>query len=263
MPPPAGPASRHFLKVAAVPSNSGRKPVSGLRADDGIGDGQHAAIQQVARSSAEGNAGEHRIGRTNGRKQRGACDIAIRRVVDPAEVVGHGIGNVVSHPHRAGIMMGRAEIVAASLECGERGQPLRQGAGGHRNYAVRARREFRTARCPQRSVRSCRTPRPSRPRSPGRCWFRHCRETAAGSAFALPRGDHRLGRSKSVSVVDRSTKLSGLRGVISPIPRMVMTTVSSVARSMSSRCSSVGIFLNSSASESMPSLLNPAAVIWK
>ena len=58
-------------------------------------------------------------------------------------------------------------------------------------------------------------------------------------------------------------KLSGLRGVMSPMPRIVMTTVSSLARSMSLDCSSVGIFLNSSASESAPSLLKPAAVIWK
>ena len=36
--------------------------------------------------------------------------------------------------------------------------------------------------------------------------------------------------SKSVSIVDRSMKLSELRGDISPMPRTVMTTVSSVAR---------------------------------
>ena len=53
----------------------------------------------------------------------------------------------------------------------------------------------------------------------------------------------------------------GLRAVMSPMPRMVITTVSSVARSMSCKCSSVGIFWNSSASEFAPSFCRPLAVI--
>ena len=82
-----------------------------------------------------------------------------------------------------------------------------------------------------------------------------------GVALALPRETTAFGRPKSVSNVDRSITLSGLRGVISPIPRIVRTTVSSVARSMPSISSRVGIFLKSSASESTPSLFSPEAVI--
>lgn len=77
---------------------------------------------------------------------------------------------------------------------------------------------------------------------------------SCGVALALPRWTTAFGRWKSSSKVDRSMKLSGLRGVMSPMPRMVMTTVSSVARSKSCKCSSVGIFLNNSASKSAPSL---------
>ena len=47
------------------------------------------------------------------------------------------------------------------------------------------------------------------------------------------------------------------------MPRIVTTTVSSVARKNASMCSRVGIFLKSSASASLPRDESPDAVIWR
>jgi len=46
---------------------------------------------------------------------------------------------------------------------------------------------------------------------------------STGLAFALPSVTTALGRWKSLSMTDRLTKLSGLRDVMSPMPRMVIT----------------------------------------
>ena len=212
---------------------------------------------------AERDAGEHRIRRADGREERGAGDVAVGRVVDTAEVVGHGVGDVVAHAHRAGVVMRRAEIVAAILERGERGEALRPRAGRHRDHAVRAGEDV------ERLVAG----EDERDLVGDRVHLVPCRAVVVGLGAAgevLRRWPWRCrdgrplsdGRNRSRSST-RSMKLSGLRGVMSPMPRIVMTTVLSLARSMSSRCSSVGIFLNSSASESAPSLFKPDAVIWK
>src|SRR6266481_578772 len=107
----------------------------GLRADDGIGTGEYVAIKQITGTSSEGDAGKHRVRRAEGREKRGTCDIAVRRVMNPAEVVGYGIGDDIAHAHRAGVMMGGSEIVAAGCERSERRQSLGRRAGGHRNRA--------------------------------------------------------------------------------------------------------------------------------
>ena len=204
-----------------------------LRADDRVGTGKHAGVQQIARAPAERDARQHRVRRTRGREESRSGDVAVGGVVNAAEIVRDGIGDIVAHAHRAGVMMRGAEIVAPVFERAERWQgagPACRPEPGSRGSRLR---EFRRARRRRRSVRSCRKPRPFRSRwsrsilvsaLPGKC---------CGVAFALPSETTAFGRLKSVSVVDRSTKLSGLRGVISPIPRIVITTVSSVARSMS------------------------------
>ena len=56
--------------------------------------------------------------------------------MDAAEVVGHGVGDVVAHAHRAGVVVRRAEVVATVLERGECGQPLRPRTGRYRDGAV-------------------------------------------------------------------------------------------------------------------------------
>ena len=68
--------------------------------------------------------------------------------MDAAEVVGHGVRDVVAHAHRAGVVMRRAEVVAAVLERGERGEPLRPRAGGHRNDAGRRWRSISNGSLP-------------------------------------------------------------------------------------------------------------------
>ena len=94
MPPPAGPARRQFLNVAAVPSKSGRKPASGCGLTMGSGPGNTLRVQQVARAATERDTRQHRVGRADGREERGADDVAVGRVVDPAEVVGHRVGEL-------------------------------------------------------------------------------------------------------------------------------------------------------------------------
>ena len=187
MPPPPGPARRQFLKVAAVPSNSGRKPASGCGLTIGSGPGSTLAFSRspVRRPSATPVSigfGEPTVG-----KERGSGDVAIRGVVDAAEVVGHGVRDVVAHAHGAGVVMRGAEVVAAILECSERGESLRARCPPARDHAVRARAECRTARCRRRSARSCRRPRPSRPRSRDRYWSAALPGKSCGLAFALPR----------------------------------------------------------------------------
>ena len=107
----------------------------GLRTDHRIGPGQDTDIQEVAGASAERDAGEHRVRGADGREERGTGDVAVRSVVDAAKVVGHGVGDVVAHAHRAGVVVRRAEVVAAIFERGERGESLRRGAGRHRDRA--------------------------------------------------------------------------------------------------------------------------------
>src|SRR3982751_6647680 len=110
MPPPLGPARRHLAKVAAVPSKSGRKPASGRGLTIGSGPGSTLASSRsaVRRASATLESigfGEPLVG-----------NIAIRRILDPAEVICNRISDVVAHAHRAGVVMSRPEVVAPVLE---------------------------------------------------------------------------------------------------------------------------------------------------
>src|SRR5260370_24831779 len=114
-----------------------------LRADDRIGTGEYVELRQSTATPSEGDAGKHRVRRAEGREKRGTCNIAVRRVMNPAEVVGYGIGDGIAHAHRAGVMMGGSEIVPARRECSERRQSLGRRAGGHRNHARSTGRYFK------------------------------------------------------------------------------------------------------------------------
>ena len=62
--------------------------------------------------------------------------------MDPSEVVGNGIRNIVTHAHRAGVMVCGAEVIASILECSERGEPLGASNCRNRDRAVRAWQNF-------------------------------------------------------------------------------------------------------------------------
>src|SRR6266567_2313760 len=113
-----------------------------LRADDGIGTREHAAIKQIPGPSPEGDACKHRVWRPDGREKRGASDIAIGRIMNPAEVVGHGVGDGVAHAHRAGVMVGGSEIIPARPERSERPQSLGRGTSGYWNHTARTGQYF-------------------------------------------------------------------------------------------------------------------------
>ena len=98
-----------------------------LRTDDRIRTRQNAAVEEIASASAKRNPRQHRVRRTQRRKQRWSGDVAIGRVVDPTEVVRHGVSHGIAHAHGSGVVMGRAQIVAAVLECTECRQSLGHG----------------------------------------------------------------------------------------------------------------------------------------
>ena len=229
----------------------------------GSGPGSTALIEQIAGAAAECDTREHRVGRAEGRERaRGrrhsswwcrGCGRSRwsrrRRCCRPC----------ASCRHRGASCRGRRDD---SLNAASAASRCASGAGGTgmARVALGQYLERLVAGEDQRDLIG------------DRIHLIPCRAIVVGlgtagkvlrAGLGVAEMNHGLGPLESVSGVDRSMKLSGLRGVISPMPRMVMTTVSSVARSMSSMCSSVGIFLKSSASESMPSLLNPEAVIWK
>ena len=188
MPPPPGPASGQFLKVAAVPSKSGRNPASESGMTIGSGPGARFCSSRSAGAAPRAAPVSIGFGEPNGRKQRRTGDIAVGRVVDAAEVVGHGIGYVITHAHRPGVMMRRAEIVAAILERGRaRRVAGRRGAGGHWNDAVGAGEDVErfVSREDQGDLVGNRIHRV--PGRHDRFASAGCRETAPGYAFALPR----------------------------------------------------------------------------
>src|SRR5260370_21692517 len=121
-----------------MPAREREETCPRLRAEDRIGTGEYVAIKQITGTPSEGDAGKHRVRRAEGREKRGTCNIAVRRVVNPAEVVGYGIGDGIAHAHRAGVMMGGSEIVPAGPERSERRQSVGRRAGGARKPAPSA-----------------------------------------------------------------------------------------------------------------------------
>ena len=132
----AGTGETPFCKRRRRPVEQRSEARFRLRTDNRIRPGKHTGIQQVARAASERDAGEHWIRRAGGREQRRSRDVAIGRVVNPAEVVGHGIRNIVAHAHRAGVMVRGAEIVAPIFECRERRKALGRSSRRNGDHAV-------------------------------------------------------------------------------------------------------------------------------
>ena len=179
------------------------------------------------------DAREHWVWRAERREEGGTGDVAVGRIVDAAKIVGHGVSDVVAHAHCAGVVVCRAEVVATVLSLSERREdrkPLRPGAGGNRDGAGRAGEnlEWLIASKDQRDLIGDRIHRI--PCIAVIVRLRTTRKFLSGWLWRCRDGRRPWVVRNRVSRVDRSMKLSGLRGVISPMPRMVMTTVSSFAR---------------------------------